>query len=226
MDDFMLDRLHTSFTEFFTSDKADYYCDYIPVASTVKNIVNISQMVFQKINQKLCPKYYDQISDQNKNYFKHLDTKTFTKCLLLLIPVVNIFVAFYYANKTFESLNKHDLIIQSSTGNSLKGFVKLRDKEKMKTSWKECTIKLIPFGIRSEKRYKAVFSDANSNKESARINVRYKIVQIEKAITLPVVSFPTMQLAHKMMEIGRKAYKNLSDLCHSGGTKSSAIAQP
>ncbi len=65
--------------------QVDQYCDCIPLVSTATNVVNI----FSKCMLELC------ISDKThlKNrYLVYLNKKSFTKCFILLIPIVgNIF---------------------------------------------------------------------------------------------------------------------------------------
>ncbi|KIC77239.1 hypothetical protein DB41_CO00080 [Neochlamydia sp. TUME1] len=67
----------------------DRGADYIPIVSTVTNLVDI----FQKV--VVLP--FKQKENISKNvYYTHLDQKSFRRCLTLLIPVLgNVFVGIY-----------------------------------------------------------------------------------------------------------------------------------
>jgi len=67
--------------------KLDEYFDYIPFVSTVANIVNI----FQKC---VVIPFLDHVSQVNHNYYSYLNCKSFSRCFILLIPIIgNICIA-------------------------------------------------------------------------------------------------------------------------------------
>jgi hypothetical protein len=69
--------------------KTDILCDYIPVLSTLSNLT----VLFQKsvvIPNLSAP------TTQNNRYFTHIKDKSFTRCVILLIPLLgNILVGFH-----------------------------------------------------------------------------------------------------------------------------------
>ncbi len=59
---------------------SDTYLDYIPIVSTVTNLINIIQKCI--VLPILAP------AIRKNRYYKHIDTKKFAHCLFLLIPVI------------------------------------------------------------------------------------------------------------------------------------------
>lgn len=67
--------------------KADRYLDYVPVASTITNLVDI----FLKCVYKPC---VDESKIQSNHYFAYLDTKSTLRSIILIIPILgNILIA-------------------------------------------------------------------------------------------------------------------------------------
>ncbi len=78
--------------------RADQFLDYIPVASTVNNIVNIF------LKHVVLPQMSPERIDSNR-YYTYIDKKSFLQCSLLLIPVLNIYVAIYsYRQRARQAL--------------------------------------------------------------------------------------------------------------------------
>lgn len=66
--------------------KLDYFCNYIPVASSIINAVNL----FQKC---VVLPFMKKSTIESNHYFKYLDQKSFGCCVLLLVPFIgNIMV--------------------------------------------------------------------------------------------------------------------------------------
>ncbi|MGR3951565.1 MAG: hypothetical protein QRY74_01400 [Chlamydia sp.] len=59
---------------------SDTYLDYIPIVSTVTNLINIIQKCI--ILPILAP------AIRKNRYYKHIDTKKFAHCLFLLVPII------------------------------------------------------------------------------------------------------------------------------------------
>jgi len=69
--------------------QVDNVCDYIPVVSSVTNLVVIFQKYVVMPNLK-------ESNIVNNHYFIHLQNKNTVRCVVLLLPVLgNIFVAIY-----------------------------------------------------------------------------------------------------------------------------------
>ena len=69
--------------------KADRVCDYVPLLSSVSNLVDL----FQKC---VVLPLMDKETIESNHYFKHLDQKSFLRCLVLVIPVFgNLGVGIY-----------------------------------------------------------------------------------------------------------------------------------
>src|SRR4051812_42583375 len=77
--------------------KIDNICDYIPVASTVNNLINL----FQKC---VVLPLTERASIANSHYYTHLQQKSFLRCIFLLIPVLgNIIIGIYdFANMKYS----------------------------------------------------------------------------------------------------------------------------
>ncbi len=92
--------------------QADRACDYIPVLSTVTNLIDL----FQKCCCSCEPKPKD-------HYYKHIQDKSVLRCITLLIPVVgNLIVALYDAcsvpsdrQKLLAAINRDAAVFQRST---------------------------------------------------------------------------------------------------------------
>lgn len=84
-----------------TIKKIDHVLDYIPVISTVSNLVNIiAKMVFGKINQ-------EPINDFS--YFVHLSQKSYARSITLLIPILgNIAVLLY------DTINSASIVLEEN----------------------------------------------------------------------------------------------------------------
>lgn len=67
---------------------ADRVCDYIPFVSTVTNLVDL----FQKY--VTIPIACRTVTVQNR-YFTHLNKKSFSQCIMLLIPGLNVLVSLH-----------------------------------------------------------------------------------------------------------------------------------
>lgn len=66
--------------------KTDEFCDYVPVVSTISNLVDL----FQKATVLPCLK---KSSIDGSSYYAYLKQKSFSRCAVALIPVVgNILV--------------------------------------------------------------------------------------------------------------------------------------
>ena len=76
---------------------ADDVCDYVPVVSTVSNLVDL----FQKT--VVLPSTPKEIIWES-HYYTHLDQKSFSRCVVLLIPVIgNILVGIYdFVNRKYN----------------------------------------------------------------------------------------------------------------------------
>ncbi len=61
--------------------KADQICDFVPVLSTANNLIDLF------IKTIVLPKLGPEETRPN-HYYTHLDKKTFTRCTLLLIPIL------------------------------------------------------------------------------------------------------------------------------------------
>jgi len=71
-----------------SSVKADQICDYIPLTSTACNLVNIFQ--------KCTILFMDESKVAKSPYYTYLQQKSFSRCVLLLIPFIgNFFVGIY-----------------------------------------------------------------------------------------------------------------------------------
>lgn len=69
--------------------RLDVMLDYVPVASTVTNLVDL----FQKV---LVLPFMDKDYVDSSHYFTHLNEKSFARCVLLLVPVIgNLMVMIY-----------------------------------------------------------------------------------------------------------------------------------
>lgn len=73
--------------------KADHFCDYVPVVSSVVNLINLFQkcVVFP---------FKDHTAILSNYYYKKIDKKSFFRCILLMIPVIgNLIVAVHDCTK-------------------------------------------------------------------------------------------------------------------------------
>lgn len=69
--------------------RLDVMTDYLPVASTVTNLVDL----FQKV---LVLPFLEKSYLDSSHYYTHLDSKSFARCVILLVPVIgNLFVLVY-----------------------------------------------------------------------------------------------------------------------------------
>jgi len=83
--------------------KIDAVCDYIPFVSTITNLVDLFQKsVILPIMER---------SGKNKNrYYKYLNKKSFPRCVILLVPGVNIFVGIHDRMEKLERINEENEI--------------------------------------------------------------------------------------------------------------------
>lgn len=71
----------------------DYFCDYIPLVSSLTNLVDL----FQKC---VVLPLMDKSEIASNHYYNYLDQKSFFRCFVLVIPVVgNIIVGIYDFSK-------------------------------------------------------------------------------------------------------------------------------
>lgn len=69
--------------------KADRLCDYIPLVSTVSNLIDL----FQKY---VVLPFLHQDTIKASRYYQHLQQKSFLRCIALIIPILgNIIVGIY-----------------------------------------------------------------------------------------------------------------------------------
>src|SRR5580700_9265774 len=75
----------------------DKFSSYVPFLSTVTNLVDL----FQKY--VVIPQMRDE-DVWNSHYFTHLDQKSFSRCVILLIPIIgNIIIGILdYANRQWN----------------------------------------------------------------------------------------------------------------------------
>ncbi len=82
--------------------KADNVCDYIPIVSSINNLIDL----FQKYI--VIPRM-DNSSVANSHYYTHLQQKDFCRCIVLVFPVIgNVIVGLsdWSANEEFEIAKK------------------------------------------------------------------------------------------------------------------------
>lgn len=78
--------------------KTDDFCDYIPVISSITNLVNL----FQKC---VVLPFIDKATISSNHYYKHINEKSFVRCLFLVIPVIgNMIVGIYDFTKNNEAI--------------------------------------------------------------------------------------------------------------------------
>ena len=66
---------------------ADRVCDYIPVVSSLTNLIDI----FQKC---VILSFKNQITIENNHYYEHLKNKSYIRCIILLIPILGNIIVF------------------------------------------------------------------------------------------------------------------------------------
>lgn len=101
--------------------KADRYCDYVPILSTATNFIDL----FQKC---VVLPFLNQSTIESNHYFKHLQQKSFLRCVLLMIPVLgNILVGIYdcshqktvtYSNKPITLNDVEQIIVKAACAES------------------------------------------------------------------------------------------------------------
>ncbi len=93
----------------------DKFCDFIPFVSTVTNSINLINLIRLRVfNNIPGPGDTEKAKPFTQDhYFRHLNQKGFTSCILLAIPFLNIIFAFYNwlntslpATKTFDNDTK------------------------------------------------------------------------------------------------------------------------
>lgn len=73
--------------------ETDYFCDYIPVVSSITNLVDL----FQKC---VVLPFMDKEAILASHYYEHINEKSFARCFLLIIPVIgNIIIGIYDFSK-------------------------------------------------------------------------------------------------------------------------------
>lgn len=73
--------------------KTDNFCDYIPVVSSITNLVDL----FQKC---VVLPFMDKEAISSSHYYKYINEKSFARCFLLIIPVIgNIIIGIYDFSK-------------------------------------------------------------------------------------------------------------------------------
>lgn len=101
--------------------RADQVCDYIPLVSTVSNLVNLFQkyVVFPRLEQG------QPLEGSRFVYHAHLKDKSFLKCILLSIPVLGTIFAFIFAKmrpqNVFENIGPLNAGEVTISGADLKG---------------------------------------------------------------------------------------------------------
>jgi hypothetical protein len=87
--------------------KIDCFCDYVPFVSSVTNLIDL----FQKCVILLL---MDKSKIASSHYYKHLDQKSFSRCIVLVIPVIgNIIIGIYdFSNKKESNVDHHDKVDQ------------------------------------------------------------------------------------------------------------------
>src|SRR5579864_2135951 len=92
---------------------ADNICSYVPLLSTVTNLVDIFQkcVVLPRMNQE---------NIWNSYYYTHLDQKSFARCITLLVPILgNIIIAIYdFVNRAWND-KKYVLKLVNQNGLAL-----------------------------------------------------------------------------------------------------------
>lgn len=69
---------------------ADYVCDYTPIISTVSNLVDL----FQKV--VIFPLTSMGLDIKKSHYYSHLNGKSISRCIILLIPFIGNFIIGMY----------------------------------------------------------------------------------------------------------------------------------
>ena len=91
--------------------QTDRVCDWVPILSTVNNLVDLF------IKTVVLPRMQPSAIRAN-HYYSHLDKKTFTRCTLLLIPILGQIIIYLadllYDNKPFalELVKRNGLNLQ------------------------------------------------------------------------------------------------------------------
>jgi hypothetical protein len=84
--------------------KMDTFCDYVPILSTVSNLVDIVQKCFTLPAMKRKELYED-------HYFTHLQQKNIPRCIILLIPILgNIVIAI--CDRMSRKYNDRDFVLK------------------------------------------------------------------------------------------------------------------
>lgn len=109
--------------------RADRFCDYVPVVSSIVNLFNLFQkcVVFPFQEKSVLLSSY---------YWKKIDKKSFVRCFLLLIPVVgNIIISIHDCTK--KKVYKNIVIYPKKNGDSSKIDcvpISINDVEKIEVS--------------------------------------------------------------------------------------------
>ncbi|HEY4832303.1 MAG TPA: hypothetical protein VIH61_07070 [Waddliaceae bacterium] len=100
--------------------KIDHFCDYIPLVSSVTNLVDL----FQKC---VVLPFMDKTTIVSNHYYKHINEKSFVRCFLLVIPVIgNIIIGICVFSKkkhdddTIENLKEKEVDTDDDTVENLK----------------------------------------------------------------------------------------------------------
>ena len=90
--------------------KADCFCDYIPLVSSVTNLVDI----FQKC---VVIPFLNKATIDSNPYYTHINKKSFNRCLLLVIPIFgSILIGIYdFSNRKDKIIYKRLSDISSSS---------------------------------------------------------------------------------------------------------------
>ena len=88
---------------------ADSICDYIPLVSTVSNLIDL----FQK---NVILSFIDKGTINDSHYFTHLKGKLDLRCVVLLIPLIgNIVIGIYdFANRKYNDKNQMLAAVQEN----------------------------------------------------------------------------------------------------------------
>lgn len=135
--------------------KIDQFSDPIPFASTITNLV----VLFQKC--VILP-FLSKATIQANHYYKHIDDKSFFRCLVLLVPVIgNVIVRIYDFSNQGKVKAQHDqkLVAEyENLDNFLKTIKEMNQKQmddhlsKLNVNNREDYIKcMLTFAIKAEK---------------------------------------------------------------------------
>jgi hypothetical protein len=77
-------------------EKVDEICDYIPFVSTATNLMDLFQKCVLEIRGSNESGFVTEFYQSHQNLVMHLTQKSFTRCIILLIPILgNIVIGIY-----------------------------------------------------------------------------------------------------------------------------------